>query len=677
MRRLWRYLPLAIALAAPLAMAEAIASLTEQTQSWLRRGFDQPDLALAATERELAASGEPALQRAWQRTRALVAARAGRATTVTAALDALAALVQAGDPLAAADADLVRAVFDEQRGLAQRAADSATSAAQLYGRYCGPLASPRPDCDHHSAWSAAQILTRHANAAGERAQALAHSGAALDIARHAGDASLQAHSLAVRALLQAEAGDGADAKRSLATAQGLATRPSSADAAARADLQARVAMAQARVQALRDDRAAALRSLLLARRLAQQAGSPRLEAQVLAHLSDLHARSGRPREALAMVEAALPTARRHDDQRLERLLLHNGALAQIALGRVAEAKQVAERLIELWATGDSAADQATALREVADALAAAGDASGALDLFHREQGLVAQQRETRRVQAERALRERYDREAQQRSIELKVRDNQVQATLLHNRTLTQHLWAAAALALGLAAVLVGLLLKRMWATQRALQRSQAQLRQQSQRDPLTGLANRRHGQDALRAGVDGEGYRGALLLVDIDHFKHVNDGHGHAVGDQVLIEVARRLSHAVRAEDLVVRWGGEEFLVIAPQPTDAALDELAARLLRSVGATPIAVEGVAGGLAVTASIGYGAFPLAGSTLSCERALNLADMALYTAKSQGRNRAIGIAGLQAQADAATLVRVEADFERAWHDGLLRLAVQPGP
>jgi len=253
--------------------------------------------------------------------------------------------------------------------------------------------------------------------------------------------------------------------------------------------------------------------------------------------------------------------------------------------------------------------------------------------------------ESQRKAAEQALRERYDREAQQRSIELKSRDNAVQAVLLHNRTLTQRLWAAAAVLTGLSAVFLGGLLRRMRDTQRAVQYSQAQLRLQSERDPLTGLANRRHGQDVLRAALAGEGgaYSGALLLIDIDHFKHINDGHGHAVGDLVLVEAARRLTHAVRAEDLVVRWGGEELLVIAPQVSGAALDELAARLLRGLGGEPASCGG--GSVPVTVSIGYGAFPLAAGAgaLPWERALNLVDMALYTANSQGRNRAVGIAG----------------------------------
>jgi diguanylate cyclase (GGDEF)-like protein len=166
------------------------------------------------------------------------------------------------------------------------------------------------------------------------------------------------------------------------------------------------------------------------------------------------------------------------------------------------------------------------------------------------------------------------------------------------------------------------------------------------------------------------------LMVDIDHFKHVNDRHGHAAGDVVLVEVARRLLGAVRDDDLVVRWGGEEFLVVASRLTTEQTDQLAARILASIGDTPVPVEGPA--LRVTASIGYACYPLPPYAVPVpwEQAINLADMALYSAKSQGRNRAVGLVSSAAE-DAAGLRAIEGDFERAWHEGRVTLRQTPGP
>src|SRR5205085_8590310 len=123
---------------------------------------------------------------------------------------------------------------------------------------------------------------------------------------------------------------------------------------------------------------------------------------------------------------------------------------------------------------------------------------------------------------------------------------------------------------------------------------------------------------------------------------------------------------AVRGEDLVVRWGGEEFLILATTLTTEQTDQLAARVLASIGSTPVMVENQA--LWVTASIGYACFPLPPYSVPVhwEQAVNLADMALYTAKSQGRNRAVGLASASAS-DAQSLRAIESDFARAWHVG----------
>jgi diguanylate cyclase (GGDEF)-like protein len=144
----------------------------------------------------------------------------------------------------------------------------------------------------------------------------------------------------------------------------------------------------------------------------------------------------------------------------------------------------------------------------------------------------------------------------------------------------------------------------------------------------------------------------------------------------VLCEVARRLNEAVRGDDLVVRWGGEEFLVLALKVPAAQAEALAERVLRLVGERPVVVQGKP--VQVTVSIGYARFPLPPNTLpvAWEQAINLADMALYTAKNQGRNRAVGIVAAHAEA-APELRHIEADFDRAWLDGRVTLKVAPGP
>jgi diguanylate cyclase (GGDEF)-like protein len=645
-----------------LSSGAAAGTAEQQADAWLRLGYDRPDAAFAALARAQAEA--PAEVRLWQRTRAWVAARTGRDRELDAALEALRQLPPAQQALAAADAQLARALQAEQRGQSVQASTHAQMASDTYARLC---AQPEPaDCDRHGAVLALLMQARRDDEEGDLAAASLRAGEAVVQAQRSDDPALQARSLATLALLRANAQQGGEAQRLLAQAEALLRH------AGRPDEQVRVALLAAGSAVVLGDAAGHERAVHAALRHAAAAQSPRLESLALTNLSDLRLRRGQAAEALAAVQRALPAARRHGDLRVERVLLHNGALALIGLGRVAEARGQAERMLELWVAEGTLGEQAHALREVADALADAGHPRAALDLHHRERALNEQLMAAQRKSAERSLRVRYDRDSDQRRIELAARDNAIAASELNNRELTQRLWALAAAVVAAAALLVALLLRRVRTTQRSLERSQAQLRELSEIDPLTGVANRRCGQQRL-AAIGGAGsFRGALLLIDVDHFKRINDGQGHAAGDQVLVEVARRLQGAVRGGDLLVRWGGEEFLVIAPDVAGAALEELAQRLLRAVGDAPVELAD-GSRLAVTVSIGHAAFPLAprAEPVGWERALNLTDMALYTAKSQGRTRAIGLRALADSPDA--LARAERDFERAWTEGFVQLSV----
>ena len=162
----------------------------------------------------------------------------------------------------------------------------------------------------------------------------------------------------------------------------------------------------------------------------------------------------------------------------------------------------------------------------------------------------------------------------------------------------------------------------------------------SRTDQLTGMYNRRH--------LMAEGYRllgvslragrpCSCLMLDIDHFKDVNDTHGHPVGDKYLIHVAGRIAAAIRESDMAARFGGEEFVVLAPNASLAEAVNLAERIRESVAASPL----VLGQIVVnnTISIGvaeYDPEPQFGSNI-LEDMIEKADKALYRAKQCGRNR----------------------------------------
>jgi len=164
-----------------------------------------------------------------------------------------------------------------------------------------------------------------------------------------------------------------------------------------------------------------------------------------------------------------------------------------------------------------------------------------------------------------------------------------------------------------------------------LRRHYAQMHQMAHTDALTGLVNRRAMQNRLEAELErAKRYDRpfALLLGDIDHFKRVNDGHGHAVGDQVLREVATRLSGQLRPSDKIARWGGEEFLVLAPETDLIQAKALSQRLFDAIAASPVA------GLEVSLSIGVACYRQGDSIAVL---LSRADEAMYRAKLAGRNR----------------------------------------
>ena len=158
------------------------------------------------------------------------------------------------------------------------------------------------------------------------------------------------------------------------------------------------------------------------------------------------------------------------------------------------------------------------------------------------------------------------------------------------------------------------------------------------RDELTGLFNRRHISELLaqqRMACQRGGERFAVALVDLDHFKCINDTHGHAVGDSVLRAFAEQASAALRSTDIVGRWGGEEFLVIYPRSTAHEAAQGAARLREHVAA---AVVTTPGGQALTFTVSIGVTEHLPPE-SIEALIERADRAMYQAKSQGRNRAV--------------------------------------
>ncbi|MGB3392925.1 MAG: GGDEF domain-containing protein [Stenotrophomonas sp.] len=400
----------------------------------------------------------------------------------------------------------------------------------------------------------------------------------------------------------------------------------------------------------------------------------------LSNIADYWLRQSDWPRALEYADRSVELSRRRNDPVTRVYALTNRGVARAHLGEVAAGiADVQEAIADATRLGLHG-DIVGIGQELVGIHERAGDYKAAFETLR---DIEQQQQEITRQSRSKALlelQEKYSAENRQREIERLADANRLKEAKLSAQTWRQRMWAALALVLALAAVMLAQWLARSRQTNRRLSGDVATLAAQSLHDPLTGLFNRRRGQ-ALLEQYDRAMHKArhgaapapvfGLLLLDLDHFKRVNDTYGHAFGDGVLVEVAQRLSRLRRTHDAVMRWGGEEFLLLLPDVRADALPALAERILQAIGDAPIDIDGNT--LRVTASLGCLVAPF-GANTDTATLLELADQALYQAKAGGRNRAICVhahaADTVALAPGETLVTAVAD-------GRLHLQTIPGP
>jgi diguanylate cyclase (GGDEF)-like protein len=171
-----------------------------------------------------------------------------------------------------------------------------------------------------------------------------------------------------------------------------------------------------------------------------------------------------------------------------------------------------------------------------------------------------------------------------------------------------------------------------------LWRSRRRFRAQAQTDPLTGIANRRHFLERARQVAGGnrsQPQTASVLVLDIDHFKLINDAYGHQAGDAAIRHVALEASACLRAGDVLGRTGGEEFAALLPATDEATAREVAERIRQVIEQTPLGHHGDQ--IHITVSIGLMSGPL--TTDNIETLVQGADKVMYRAKNSGRNRSL--------------------------------------
>ena len=417
--------------------------------------------------------------------------------------------------------------------------------------------------------------------------------------------------------------------------------------------------------------------------IARRGQSEVAEARALVNLADIHLRRRQFGAAYEVARQSLVLARRIEDTKLAAASKANMGFALFGLGRVGDGKRLTDEALADYERTGATADIADLVDEYGRNLEHLGDYEEALKLYHREQALKDEIAKETQIRTLLEVQERFEAEKRNREISLLNRENRLKTAELANRELEQRVWWSLASLFALSFVVVAVLYRKLRSTNQRLAEKNTELAIQSTRDPLTGLYNRRYFQNFIsaeharpeRRRRDGDHAARALLLIDIDHFKETNDRFGHALGDTVLIAVADRLRDALRETDMIVRWGGEEFLVLATTNT-YCVDDLATRILDTISAEPITLEGKI--IRTTASIGYLPIPLPPGDIALpwDTAIGLVDMALYMAKVNGRNRAYGIRQVL-RSDAESLAAMGRDLEHASKTGVVEMVVVYGP
>jgi diguanylate cyclase (GGDEF)-like protein len=404
--------------------------------------------------------------------------------------------------------------------------------------------------------------------------------------------------------------------------------------------------------------------------IARNAHSEVTESFALINLADIYLRRKEFKAAYDMSVQSLDLAQQYGAGNLIAVNKANMGFALFGLGRIDAGKRLAEEALAEYERAGASAETAGLLGEFAEYVADAGDYKAALELRDRQQKVLDKIAVAIRETAVLEMQKNFEAERRIRTIELQHRQSQEQ------------IWWLLAAVFAIAFFIVTMLYRAVRRTNRLLAQKNAELGLQSSHDPLTALYNRRHFQNFINDVPKKPDRRAtvqepmqAILLIDLDHFKLINDRYGHAVGDAVLIAVARRLRDALRETDMIVRWGGEEFLVYVPVAPAGHLEEIVARIMHGVSATVVSVMGK--DLHVTVSIGYSPLllPPDNIALGWERVLGLADKALYMAKGRGRNRAFGVVSLR-RATADVLAAIETNLDQAWRDGLVNLRELPG-
>ncbi len=648
------------------AQAQSVADIIAQTRM---HGYDAPSTRIAALEAAKDRPSENASAEAKRQYFVALGQLAAAADNATAFTQAIDGLEQAGQSQACkpckAQSMVLRASWDLTRKGAATTLTLLTRAEQAMGSDAPP-----------DAWAHLYAArARNYRLAGHYAKSIQDALKALRIADQQKNAALQVEMTILLALDNASLGDFPRADTFIKEAISQATRIGFGFQLAYGYLNL------GHIYALRNNREGQYEALTNA--LQRASAVPDLaEVRMIAlsNIADYHLQRNEFETALDYAVQAGTLARSLDEQRSLAIALTNEGIALSHLGQLDKGIERVQQAIAIATKMQNSEHVIGMTKELIGIYERSGRYKEAVDALHRvaemEKTLTAQERQRDVL----ALQEEFAVERKQQEIDRLSAINAQQKALAEARNAQRWMWLVVAVALAIAAFYLVRRLRGVRSANRRLSRANEVLEEQTARDPLTGTYNRRHFQNLLQqaaAGLPKHELRTpqpflSLVVLDLDHFKQINDSFGHDAGDAVLIEVSRRMRDLVRTEDSVVRWGGEEFVLVLPGTGADGACTVVSKVLAAIGSTPVRYK--SGFIPVTVSAGATTIPETG-VRAWRFALQIADLALYRAKGGGRNHAVCVSEIDERALAET--EEEIDLDQAQAQGHLRLRDVAGP
>ncbi len=391
----------------------------------------------------------------------------------------------------------------------------------------------------------------------------------------------------------------------------------------------------------------AFESYMLGLTASREIQSIRGESIALINLSDYYLRKEDYQLSEQYGLQSLATSEKTGDESLIATAKANIGMALAGRGLVDEGAKRVNAAIELFMASNSLLEAEGTLEDLAKLYRNSGMYEKALDAILKKMDLSEALYQSEREKSLTEMQEKFAAVERQKRIESLEAENKIKGVEIKNNELQQKVTLLAAALTVLVLALMVMLYRKAREANTKLQDANSKLHRQSISDPLTGLLNRRSFLSAMQSRTasakrrqnEAPPHEDALILIDVDHFKQVNDKHGHAAGDAVLIELSKRLKHTLRESDMILRWGGEEFLVLAKESSCQNTKKIIGKILEAINGSSVSIG--AKEVPVTVSIGAINLPFDGlseNDLNWEAALKIADMALYLSKAHGRNRA---------------------------------------